>query len=112
MPHIAGDTIADSHTTVIEAAAPLVKQLQRISNVSKIVLGPIKNEGGSGGRSHTRLKIIDEQTCTLLAVSGGGAHQDIRVMLDDLETNREKLREYLTHFAQKRDWKTDTLDRR
>lgn len=112
MPHIAGDKIASSHSTVIEAAEGLIRQLTRVSEVSKVVLGPIENEGNSGGRNNTRVKIIDEDTCVLLAISGSGAHQDIRVMLENLKRDRNILKKFIQKYANKRDWQVDSLDRR
>ncbi len=39
--HIAGGKITDTHSSIIDAAIPLVKLIQKQPEVSKIVLGPI-----------------------------------------------------------------------
>lgn len=111
MPHIAGDKIASSHTTATEAAAPLVKKLVRDPRVNKLSLGPIDN-ATSPRSGNPRVKIIDEGTAIILAVSGGGSHQDIRVMLTNLKQDRKQVKQLIKQVAQDNNYDTDYLDRR
>lgn len=111
MPHVAGDKIASSHTTVTERAALVVKELRKNPRVNKISLGPIDNSSGSGG-SQTLLKIIDQRTCVVAAVSGGGSHQDIRIMLKRLERDRAPIKRVLAHAGEQDGWSVSFLDRR
>lgn len=112
MGHLAGDKISDSHTTVIDAAEPLVKAAHKDPRVKKIVLGRIDNTAGTAGGNQHRVKIIDEQACLLLSVTGSGSHQEVRVYIDTIEDNREAVRTRLAEFADKQDFAVDSLDRR
>lgn len=112
MSHLAGDKISDNHTTVISAAEPLVKAAHKHPHVKKIVLGRIDNTAGTAGGNKNRLKIIEEQACLLLSVTGSGSHQEIRVYIDTIEENRKAVRKQLTAFAEDHNFTVDRLDRR
>lgn len=40
--HLAGSKISKSHTSIIEAAEPILREVRQQIEVSKIVLGPIR----------------------------------------------------------------------
>lgn len=111
MPHMSGGKISKSHTTVISAAAPVVTRLQKDPRVSKITLGKIDNKAGSGSSGTKRIKIIDEEHCVVIAVSGNSANQDLWVYLDDNE-NRRGFKAVLSDFLSDNDYKVTHLDRR
>jgi hypothetical protein len=112
MGHLSGDKISDSHTTVIEAAEPLVRAAHKDPRVKKIVLGRIDNTAGTAGGNQNRVKFIDERTCLLLSVTGSGSHQEIRVYIDAITDNRQPVTSRLLTLAEGGDYAVDTLDRR
>jgi hypothetical protein len=112
MGHLAGDKISDSHTTVIDAAEPLVKAAHKDPRVKKIVLGRIDNTAGTAGGNKRRVKIIDEKACLLLSVTGSGSHQEVRVYIDTIEKDRKPVRTRLADFASSKNFVVDSLDRR
>jgi len=112
MPTISGAKISDNHTTVIDDAAPLVKFLHKDPRVRKIVPGKINSECGVSGGGPNRLKIIDQEGCLLLAISGSSSHQEVRVYLKDIENQRQPVTESLEDFARSEEFQVDFLDRR
>ena len=85
--HRAGGKLTRSHTTLIDAAAPLVDYLQGREEVSKISLGMIKNigKGQPGLKFHTvvgGLKVV---------VRGNVSLQEFVVYTVDPETVRREL---------------------
>lgn len=90
MPKRSGGKFADSHTTVIDAAVPLVDLASNLESVSKIVLGLISQAGrGSGARS---VKVSDEPAGLFLKVRGNSSVQEIRIYTGDKEKLRSALR--------------------
>lgn len=112
MPHASGDKISDSHTTVISAGQAIVEHAHRDPRIKKIVLGRIDNSAGTAGGNQHRLKIIHERTDILLAITGSGSHQEIRVYLDDLSADRFGVASALIRYAEDNGFTVTTLDRR
>jgi hypothetical protein len=112
MSNVSGAKISDNHTTVIEAASGLVTFLHKDPRVRKIVPGKINSECGVSGSGPNRLKIIDQDGCIMLAISGSSSHQEIRVYLKDIETQREAVKENLQSCARDEGFEVDFLDRR
>jgi hypothetical protein len=112
MPNVSGAKISDNHTTVIEDAGDLVNFLHKDPRVRKIVPGKIKSSCGVSGSGPNRMKIIDQEGCLLLAVSGSSSHQQLRVYLKDTESKREPVKKQLRDFAEGNKFQVDFLDRR
>lgn len=111
MPHITGDKITASHTTATEAAAPVVAFLQRHSSVTKISLGYINNNASSTTAAAKRVKVIDEDTCLTLAITGSGAVQQVRVFFSGEEA-RQRIHSDLVKSLGQSQYKVALLDRR
>ncbi len=72
-----------THTTLIDAAEPIVDYLMRHMHVSKIVAGHITMRLKTAPH---RLKMMEESGCLLLKVRGTASIQEIRVFSSDLHT--------------------------
>ncbi|PSO45952.1 MAG: hypothetical protein BRC25_00195, partial [Parcubacteria group bacterium SW_6_46_9] len=72
----------------------------------------IESSCGVSGSGPNRLKIIDQEGCVLLAVSGSSSHQQLRVYLKDIERHRESVKKQLRNFAEGNGFQVDFLDRR
>ena len=85
--HRAGGKLTSSHTTLIDAAAPVVDFLQRCEEVSKISLGLIKNIG----KGQTGLKFHPVTGGWKVTIRGNTSLQEIVVYT----TNPERVRQIL-----------------
>jgi len=85
--HRAGGKLTRSHTTLIDAAAPLVDYLQGCADVSKISLGIIK----SLGKGSTGLKFYPVTGGWKVTVRGNTSLQEIVVYTTDPERIRREL---------------------
>jgi len=112
MPNVSGAKISDNHSTIIESAVPLVVCAKKDPRVRTIVPGKINSECGVSGSGPNRLKIIDQDGCILLAISGSSSHQEIRVYLKDIEIKREAVKKNLQSCARDEGFQVDFLDRR
>ena len=72
-----GKKSGGSHTTLIEAAVPLVKEAEKLSEVTKISLGFIKSTLGQRGAK--RVKFKRSTSGLLMTVRGNTSVQAIRV---------------------------------
>jgi hypothetical protein len=112
MPSVSGSKISDNHTTIIEDAEPVVTFLHKDPRVRKILPGKINSQCGISGSGPVRMKIIDQDGCLLLAVSGSSSHQEIRVYLKNINATRGGVKKSLMQQADEWNFKIDTLDRR
>lgn len=112
MSSISGAKISNNHTTVIEDAVPLVAHAQKDPRVRKIVPGKINSECGVSGSGPNRLKVIDQEGCILLAVSGSSSHQEVRIYLKNIEKHRKPVKDTLVEQAEEEGFTVDFLDRR
>lgn len=81
MDHRSGGKIGGKHTTVIDAARPVVDFLLKNVDVSSVTVGHIK----MGIRaSQQRIKIKEETGCLLIKVRGSASVQELRVFSQDL----------------------------
>lgn len=80
MPTWQGKKSAGSHTTLIEAVQPLIKEAEKISEVGRIALGIIKPTPGRTGKR--RVKFIKINGGLLLKVRGNTSVQEIRIYTD------------------------------
>ena len=85
--HRAGGKLTRSHTTLIDAAVPLVDYLQGCADVSKISLGIIK----SLGKGSTGLKFHPVTGGWKVTVRGNTSLQEIVVYTTDPERVRRAL---------------------
>ncbi len=85
--HRAGGKLTRNHTTLIDAAAPLVDFLQGRPEVSKISLGLIKNIG----KGQNGLKFHAVTGGWRVVVRGNVSLQEIVVYTSDPETTRRDL---------------------
>jgi hypothetical protein len=91
MEHRAGKKIGGRHTTIIDAARPIVDLLQRLPEVTKLSPGFIKL-GLRSGRH--RLKISLSQGGLLLKIRGSTSIQEVRIYTDDVQATKNTLRDY------------------
>ena len=75
-----GEKLAGRHTTVIDAAKPVLKKADALPRVKKISLGFIKMTPGSSGER--RLKFKDMQGGLQVTVRGNSSVQDIWIYTD------------------------------
>ncbi len=80
--HRGGGKMGGSHTTLIDAAEPIVDYLMRHARVSKIVAGHITMRLKTAPH---RLKMMEESGCLLLKVRGTASVQEIRVFSSDID---------------------------
>jgi len=85
--HRAGGKLTRSHTTLIDAAIPVVELLQAFPAVTKISLGLIK----SIGKGPQNLKLMPQVGGWKLVIRGNTSLQEITVYTTDPEAVRELL---------------------
>jgi len=88
MGHIAGKGVSKQHSTVIEAALPVVKFLQKVSEVSNISLGRLDVHLPTTG---WRIKITEMRGGMKLQVRGTSSIQQLMIYTTDLSGVQEKL---------------------
>ena len=86
--HRSGGKMGGRHTTLIDAAQPIVEYLLRHMNVSKITAGHITMRLKTAPH---RLKIMEESGCLLLKVRGTASLQEIRVFSQDLSCVKDDI---------------------
>lgn len=77
--HRAGKGIAGKHTTIIDAAEPVVDALLTIPN-TRVVLGIIKKVRSSGKR---RIKFFDTVSGFSMKITGNVSVQELHVIIDE-----------------------------
>ncbi|TSC56591.1 MAG: hypothetical protein Greene071421_103 [Parcubacteria group bacterium Greene0714_21] len=93
MPNWQGKKSGGTHTTLIDAAEPLVKAAEKLPEVTKIVLGFIKATPGKKGKR--RVKFTITRSGFLMIVRGNTSVQEIRIYTDspkEVKQNLEKVR--------------------
>lgn len=88
--HRSGKKMGKRHTTLIDAAVPVVDYLLKHSHVTKVLAGHITVRLKTAPH---RLKIMEESGCLLLKVRGTASIQEIRVFSQNLEGVREDVEE-------------------
>jgi len=83
-----------SHTTIIEAAAPLVDFANSNASISKITLGIIKALPTSRGGVSKRIKCTKEPACLFVKIRGNRAIQEIRFFSSELDQFERELKKY------------------
>jgi hypothetical protein len=81
----AGKKYTSTHTTIIEAAAPLTDFAYSNILVDKITLGLIKSLPGSKGGTVRRIKSTQEPACLFVKVRGNRAIQELRFFSKDVQ---------------------------
>jgi hypothetical protein len=74
-----GGKFSSSHSTLIEAAEPLVRFANKLPEVSKISLGFIRSIRGNGTNLHRTKYDLSEQACLKVTVRGGISIQELRL---------------------------------
>lgn len=87
--HRSGGKIGGRHTTVIDAARPIIDFLLKDPGVSNITIGHIKMGIKAGPQ---RVKITEETGCLLIKIRGSASIQEIRVFAKELSEINKKLR--------------------
>ncbi len=93
MPKWQGKKSGGTHTTLIEAAVPLIKEAEKLSEVTKIALGFIKSTPGQRGTK--RVKFQRTASGLLMTVRGNTSVQAIRIYTaspDIVQQSLEKVR--------------------
>ena len=72
-----GKKSGGSHTTLIEAAVPLIRKAEKLPEVTKIALGFIKSTPGQRGTK--RVKFARSMSGLLMTVRGNTSVQAIRI---------------------------------
>ncbi len=88
---IRSSKVTASHRTCIEEARVVVKTAERLPNVTKISLGPIKQIRRGAGRR--RLKFGPATGGLRVSVRGTGALQEVYLYTKDPERTREAILE-------------------
>lgn len=79
--HKTGRKITTNHTSIIDAAIPIVEAAERLPEVSKISLGIIKQVGKSRGQH--RIKLLPITGGWKITVRGSSTVQEIYVYTED-----------------------------
>ena len=93
MPTWQGKKSGGTHTTLIDAAEPLIKAAEKLPEVTKIVLGFIKPTPGKHGKR--RVKFAITRSGLLMTVRGNTSVQEIHIYTDspkEVKQNLEKVR--------------------
>ena len=88
-----GKKSGGTHTTLIEAAVPLIKEAEKLLEVTKIALGFIKSTPGQRGTK--RVKFQRSTSGLLMTVRGHTSVQAIRIYTtspDVVQQSLEKVR--------------------
>jgi hypothetical protein len=85
--HRAGGKFAGSHTTLIDETRKLVDKAEKMDEVAKIVLGPIKNMKGT----KTSMKFFEIGAGWKIVVCGLTARQEIFLYTSEREKVQKKL---------------------
>lgn len=88
--HRSGGKMGGRHTTLIDAAEPIVDMVQKRPEVKKIVAGFIV-QGRSGGQRRIKLKEMDG--VLQLSIRGNSSLQDVWVYSDNIEETKKFLEE-------------------
>ncbi|PID52635.1 MAG: hypothetical protein CR972_00990 [Candidatus Moraniibacteriota bacterium] len=96
--HRSGGKMGGKHTTLIDAAQPVVDYLMRNSHISNIIAGHITMRLKTAPH---RLKIIEESGCLLLKVRGTASIQEIRVFASDLDIVKDDISKHFQTFIKK-----------
>jgi hypothetical protein len=86
--HRAGGKIGGKHTTVIDAAKPVVDFLLKNADVSSVTMGFIKMRLKTAPQ---RMKIKEESGCLFIKIRGTASIQELRVFSKNLEQVRASL---------------------
>ena len=89
MPNWQGKKSAGSHTTLIEAAVPFVKQAQGMERVKKISLGIIKPTPNIVGRR--RIKFTAMSGGLKATIRGNTSLQEIRIYTSNVDEVKKEL---------------------
>ena len=87
--HKSGGKITASHTTIIDAARPIVEAAEKLPEVTKISLGIIKQVGKSGMRR--RIKFLPITGGWKLTVRGSASVQEIYVYTGEATSTKTSL---------------------
>jgi len=88
--HRSGGKIGGRHTTVIDAARPIVDFLLKKSDVTSVAVGHIKMGIKA---SQQRVKIREETGCLMVKIRGSASIQEIRVFSKNLAKIKQDLEE-------------------
>jgi hypothetical protein len=86
--HRAGGKIGGRHTTLIDAAKPVVDFLLKHPEANSVVVGYITMRLRTAPQ---RIKIMEESGCLLLKIRGTASLQEVRVFSKNLEKIRQSL---------------------
>ena len=87
--HKTGGKITTSHTSIIDAALPVVEAAEKLPEVTKISLGIIKQVGKSRGQH--RMKFLQITGGWKLTVRGSSTVQEIYVYSESTTTTKDSL---------------------
>ena len=96
-PKWQGSKHAGSHTTLIEAAEPFVKEAEKLEAVKRISLGYIKPTPGTPGKRGVKFAFI--QGGLVAKVRGNTAIQEIRIYTDFPQEVQGALQAKLTEMG-------------
>lgn len=89
-----GKKYTSTHTTIIDASAPLVDFAQNNILVDKITLGIIKSIPQSRGGFIKRIKCAQEPACLFVKVRGNRAIQEIRLFSDKVTQFEKEFKKF------------------
>ena len=86
MAHRGGGKVTSSHTTLIEAAEPIIKKLEVFPEVKKVTLGPIEQVRRASGIRV--VKITDDASCVRLTITQKATVQLLFVYTEDRQETK------------------------
>lgn len=89
-----GKKYTASHTTIIDASAPLVDFAHNHPLINKINLGIIKSIPSSKGNLTKRIKCLEEPACLFVKVRGNRAVQELRFFSNQVSQFEKEFKKY------------------
>lgn len=89
-----GKKYTASHTTIIDASAPLVDFAHDHILITKINLGIIKSIPSSKGNLIRRIKCIQEPACLFVKVRGNRAIQELRFFSNQVSQFEKEFKKF------------------
>jgi len=89
--HKTGRKITTSHTSIIDAAVPVVEAAEKLSEVTKISLGIIKQVGKASRGGQQRLKFLPIVGGWKITIRGSATIQEVYVYTNEPKNTRQAL---------------------
>jgi hypothetical protein len=88
--HISGGKVTGNHTTIIDAVASIIKEIEKMTEVTKISLGFI-TPGLKAAGGNIAVKITDDDNCILLTIKGNTSKQELYIYSENRQKTKEEI---------------------